>query len=166
MSVLLPLTLHLAVAFGAYVFAGSLGVLLMPAARRARLWEEMAESPGLLFGYGALALAVGAAWIMAHQEWMTPLGTLLSLVGWIIALEGVLLLALPALFMRLVLAIRPILVPLCILGLVIGLLLILAGLTGRADARFDLARAPSPPGWTSPPARPRLASSPGSPLKG
>jgi len=131
--------LHLAVAFGVYVFAGSLGVLLMPAERRARLWEEMADSPGLLFGYGALALAVGAAWIMAHQEWVTPLGTLLSLVGWIIAVEGALLLALPALFMRLVLALRPAITPLCILGLIAGLLLVLAGLTGRADALTGLA---------------------------
>ena len=30
---------------------------------------------------------------MVHQEWITPLGTIITLAGWIIAIEGVLLLA-------------------------------------------------------------------------
>ncbi|MBO9575868.1 MAG: DUF2065 domain-containing protein [Sphingobium sp.] len=142
MSVLLPLTLHLAVALGIYALAGSLGLLLMPAERKARLWEEMTDAPGLLFGYGALAFAVGAAWIMAHQEWITPLGTIVSIAGWIIAVEGVLLLAVPALMVRLMLAMRPLTVPLCIVGIVIGALLIMAGLTGIANAVPDYMTTP------------------------
>ena len=134
MSVLLPLTLNLAIALGIYAFAGSLGVLLSPAERRTRLVEEMVESPGLIFAYGAIAFAVGATWVMVHQEWITLLGTIVTLAGWIIAIEGVLLLAFPAIVVRLALAMRPVLVPACIVGIIIGLLLIVLGLTGIANA--------------------------------
>ena len=134
MSVLLPLTMKLALALGIYALAGSLGVLLSSPERRARLFEEMADSPGLMYAYGIIAFAIGATWLMVHQEWLTPLGTIVTLAGWIIAIEGVLLLAFPAIIVRFALALRPVLVPACIVGIVLGALLIILGLTGVANA--------------------------------
>ncbi len=106
----------------------------MPAARIGRLYEELLESPGLVLAYGVIAFAIGAVWLMVHQEWLTPLGLVVSLAGWIILIEGVLMLAAPALIVRVFAVFRPILRPACIVAIVIGLLLVIAGLTGRADA--------------------------------
>ena len=130
----MPLTLHLAVAFGVYIAAASLGMLLMPAARVERLYQELADSPGLVMAYGVIAFVVGAAWIMVHHEWLTGLGMVVSLVGWIMAIEGVLMLAAPAVMIRIALVFRPVLKPACVIAIVVGVLLIVAGLTGRADA--------------------------------
>jgi len=140
MSVLTPLTLHLAVALGVYAIAASLGLLLMPAARTDRLFDEMAESPALILGYGVIAFAIGAAWVTVHRDWMTPLGIIISLSGWWIALEGVALLASPALMVGIARALRPQIRLWSIIAMVIGALLILAGVTGIADAGGALSR--------------------------
>ena len=142
MSVLLPLTLKLAIVLGIYAVAGSLGLLLSPPERRTRLFEEMTESPGLVFGYGVIAFAIGAAWLLVHQEWLTPLGTIVTLAGWIIAIEGVLLLAFPAIMIRFALATRKVLVPACIVGIILGVVLIILGLTGVANAVPDYVATP------------------------
>ena len=134
MSVLMPLTLHLAVALGVYIAAASLGMLLMPAARVDRLYADLADSPGLILAYGVIAFAVGAVWLMVHQEWITPLGIIVSIAGWVVAVEGVLMLVAPALMIRLSAVFRPILRPACIVAILLGALLVFAGLTGRADA--------------------------------
>ncbi|HEY1124594.1 MAG TPA: DUF2065 domain-containing protein [Sphingobium sp.] len=134
MSVLMPLTLHLAVALGVYIVAASLGMLFTPAARVDRLYAELADSPGLILAYGVIAFAIGAAWLMVHQEWITPLGIIVSIAGWIFAAEGVLMLAAPALMVRLAAVFRPILRPACIVAILLGALLVFAGLTGQADA--------------------------------
>jgi len=141
MSVYLPLTLHLAVALGAYAFAGSLGMMLMPRERTDRLFEEIGQSPGLMFAYGVIALAIGSVWIMAHRDWISPLGIVISAAGWWIALEGVVMLAFPAAVARFAAMLRPQIRLWLVLGLVLGLLLIVAGLTGRADALPLLPRA-------------------------
>jgi hypothetical protein len=142
MSALLPLTLKLAIALGIYALAGSLGVLLSSAERRTRLFEELVESPGLIFGCGVIAFAIGATWLMVHQEWITPLGIIVTLAGWIIAIEGVLLLAFPAIVVRFAGALRPVLVPACRVGIVLGVLLIILGLTGVANAVPDYMTSP------------------------
>lgn len=134
MSVYLPLTLHLAVALGVYAFAGSLGMLLMPRERLDRLFDEMGQSPGLMFAYSVIAFAVGAALIMVHHDWISPLGIVVTLAGWLIGIEGVAMLAFPSAMARIAAAFRPQIRLWCVLGLVLGALLILAGLAGRADA--------------------------------
>lgn len=134
MSVFMPLTLHLAVALGAYIVIASLGMLLAPADRIDRLYEEVRDSPGLMLAFGVFAFAIGAAWLMAHREWLTPLGIVVSIAGWIFVIEGVLMLVAPAIMVRLFAAFRPILRPACLVAILIGALLIFAGLTGRADA--------------------------------
>ncbi len=134
MSVLVPLTLHLSVALGVYCLAASLGLLIAPRERIAGLFEEMADSPGLLYAFGLITLAIGSAWIMAHREWTTPLGIAVSLAGWIAAIEGVLLLALPGLMVRIMLVFRSIVRPCAVAGVLIGLVFILLGLLGRPDA--------------------------------
>jgi len=134
MSVFMPLTLHLAVALGAYIVVASLGMLLAPADRIDRLYEEMQDSPGLMLAFGVIAFAVGAAWLMAHREWITPLGFAVSIAGWIFVIEGLLMLVAPAVMVRLFAVVRPILRPACVVAILVGALLIFAGLTGRADA--------------------------------
>lgn len=140
MSVLMPITLNLAIALGIYALAGSLGMLLMPAERADRLFDELLESPGLVFAYGLIAFAIGATWIMVHRDWMTPLGIVISLAGWWIALEGVVMLALPGLMARIARILRPRIRLWCMIGIVIGALLILAGVTGVADAGAAMSR--------------------------
>ncbi|MBO9581529.1 MAG: DUF2065 domain-containing protein [Sphingobium sp.] len=134
MSVFMLLTLHLAVALGVYIVVASLAMLLAPADRIDRLYEEMRDSPGLMLAFGVFAFAIGAVWLMVHREWITPLGIVISVVGWIFAVEGVLMLVAPAVMVRLFAVFRPILRPACMVAIVIGALLVLAGLTGRADA--------------------------------
>lgn len=134
MSVLMPLTLNLAVALGVYALAGSIGILLSPPERTARLFDEIANSPGLIFAYGVIAFAIGATWIMVHHDWITPLGIIISLAGWLITIEGVLFLAFPQVLVAFALKFKSNMKPWCLIGIVLGLLLIVAGLTGIADA--------------------------------
>ncbi len=125
-----PLTLHLMGAIGLYMLAIGSGALLAPE-RWAKLGDEMAESPGLSIVMGLVTFAIGAALLGVHHGLGDPLQILVSAIGAIGALEGLLILAVP----RVMIAIgapffaRPRGWAIFITAL--GLLFILIGLLGR-----------------------------------
>ena len=94
------MTLWLSVLLGAYLVAGGLGALL-----RADIWPELVaefeRSPALVAVTGALAFTVGAIIVSIHNVWTSPAAIIVSAAGWIAVAEGLVLLAVPRLWLRL-----------------------------------------------------------------
>jgi uncharacterized protein YjeT (DUF2065 family) len=92
-------TAWLSVLLGAWLLAGGLGVLL-----HASLWPEIVadfeRSPALVAITGAVAFAVGALIVTFHNLWTSPAAILISAAGWMAVLEGLTLLAVPNLWLR------------------------------------------------------------------
>ena len=126
----IPLTLHLAILIGLYELAVGVAVL------SGRMdWEamlgEFERSPGLTFVTGFLAFAVGGTMVLVHNHWTDPLAIVVSLVGWIAAAEGLLIMVMGRSLMILS---RPLVRYPKAIGAaasLFGLALILAGLTGH-----------------------------------
>jgi len=126
------LTLHLAVLIGLYLVAAGVGGLTGQA-RWDEVTAEIGRSPGLTYLLGAVAFAIGALIVMLHNRWTDPLACAVSFVGWAALTEGLVLLAHPPAWLALA---RPTLRHLravAVAAVLIGALLLLAGLTGRAD---------------------------------
>lgn len=127
------LTLSLAKAFGVYMIAGGLSGLLA----RDR-WEAILvnfrEKAGLTYISGVFVFTLGAAIIMAHNIWTDPLAIFISLFGWVAAAEGLVLIAYPEPLLKWSASfLRPGAVRAWAIGIVVvGALLILLGLIGRA----------------------------------
>jgi uncharacterized protein YjeT (DUF2065 family) len=129
--VLAPLTLKLAEAIGLYLIAAGIGLTLSPARWRG-LIDEIEGSPGLAIVMGAVAFWIGAGLLLAHRDTSSPLALIVTAFGVIAAFKGVLILACPAMLKLY----RPLMGNPRLWGivaLVAGILLFLAGLTGRAD---------------------------------
>ena len=129
----IPLTLSLSLAFGIYMLAAGL-MLLRHGDRMVAILDAFEKSPALMYVTGAFTYALGAAVIVAHHVWLDPLGVIVSLLGWIIAIEGLLLIVWPEPLLSLG---RRLMQPstistVAIVTLVIGALLTLCGLTGTA----------------------------------
>ena len=94
-------TAWLSVLLGAYLVAGGIGVSL-----RGHLWSDMLDdfnrSPGLTAITGMAAFAIGAVIVSVHNVWTGPAAIIVSAVGWIAVAEGLALLAMPDLYLRLV----------------------------------------------------------------
>jgi hypothetical protein len=126
------LTLHLCVLIGLYMVAAGIGGLT-GAARWDALIGELERSAGLTYLLGAVAFAAGALVVMIHNRWTDPLACLVSVVGWAALAEGLVVLAHPPAWLALA---RPMLRHIravAIVSLLFGALLLVAGLTGRAD---------------------------------
>jgi len=91
---LIPLTLTLARAYGVVILAVALSALLAPARLKSAL-DEFARSPGLTFLAALLAVVLGMALVILHSVWADFPAALVSLLGWVILLKGILLLAAP-----------------------------------------------------------------------
>lgn len=61
----------------------------------AKISEDFEKSPGLTFLGGFIALAIGATLVEYHNRWSTDWTVLVTLVGWISLLKGVLFIAFP-----------------------------------------------------------------------
>jgi len=125
-----PLTLHLLGAIGLYMSAIGAGALLAPE-RWQKIGEEMESNAGLTIAVGLLTYAIGVALLGVHHGLADPLQILVTAIGAIAALEGLLILAVP----RVMIAIgapflaRPRAWAFVTTGL--GLVFILIGLIGR-----------------------------------
>ena len=94
------ITIWLSVLLGAYLLAGGIGALV-----QGNLWPEIIaefeRSPALVAISGAVAFAIGALIVSIHNVWSDPAAILVSAAGWIAVAEGLALLAVPALWLRL-----------------------------------------------------------------
>jgi uncharacterized protein YjeT (DUF2065 family) len=127
------LTLDLATAIGLYGIAAGIGLLTAPDRMRAMV-DDLVRVPGLGFALGLGMFAIGTAILIPHHILYDPLSVIVTVLAALFALEGLVLIAAPQLLTGLA---RPFLANprlWAIVSLVLGLLMLLAGLTGRADA--------------------------------
>jgi uncharacterized protein YjeT (DUF2065 family) len=89
-----PLTLHLLGAIGLYMVATGAGALLAPD-RWQSLGEEMERNAGLTMLMGLVTFAVGVALLGVHHGLADPLQIVVTAIGAIAAIEGLLILAVP-----------------------------------------------------------------------
>ena len=132
MTTAIPLTLHLLVLIGLYELAAGIAGLTGRIDWRA-MTDEFVRSPSLSFITGFMVFALGGVMIMNHHHWTDLLAIIVSLVGWIALAEGILMM----------IAAKPLLIffrPLIgsqravsLFAAVVGIILIVLGLTGRAD---------------------------------
>ena len=128
----IPLTLHLLVLIGVYELAagiaGLAGCIDWP-----KMLDEFESSPALTFVTGFAAFAVGAAINLAHHHFTDLLAIIVSAIGWIVLVEGVMIMACPRPLLRFSRGLVGNQKAISILAALFGAALILLGLTGRAD---------------------------------
>jgi lipid-A-disaccharide synthase-like uncharacterized protein len=128
----IPLTFHLLVLMGLYELAAGVAGFTGRISWLAIL-DEFERSPALTFITGFMVFALGGVVILVHCIWTDPLAILVSAIGWIAAVEGLLLMVAPGplfAFSRRLAGNQRLI---SLLAIAFGLLLILLGLTGRAD---------------------------------
>ena len=132
MTTAIPLTLHLAVLIGLVCLATGIGGLVGQN-RWVEIVDEMERSPALLLAVAFVGIALGLVVILAHHSFADPLAAVVTFIGAWSFLEGLVLLAIPGAYLRFV---RPLLrhaKAWAVFAAVLGLALIVAGLTGHAD---------------------------------
>ena len=85
---------------------------------------------------GAVALLFGLIVVAGHQYWRGPAAIIVSLLGWLVVLRGLLLLAFPSTFISLannMIGLHALWVPLCIVFALVGLYLTYVGWAPGAD---------------------------------
>lgn len=128
-----PLTLSLALATGLYVLAGGTAMLRLGDKAEALL-ADFQNSPALTYIAGIMTFAIGVAIILTHNIWSDGLAIFVSLLGWVAAIEGLVLIAWPEPLWALGRAMmKPTAIKFFSFGmLALGALLSLLGLTGTA----------------------------------
>jgi len=132
MTTAIPLTLHLLVLIGLYELAAGIAGLIGRIDWQA-MTVEFVGSPSLSFVTGFMVFAIGGVMIMNHHHWTDPLAVIVSLVGWIALVEGILMM----------IAAKPLLIffrplvgsqkAISLFAAALGIVLIVLGLTGHAD---------------------------------
>ena len=125
------LTLRLAEAIGLYMIVIGVGGLATPQRWRAMM-DDLQRSPGLVMAIGFPVFAVGAALVLIHSIWTDPLAVIISLIAYAALIEGALLLAVPGPLIRVGFWSVRFTRAWAMVSIVLGILLFLAGLTGRA----------------------------------
>lgn len=131
METMSVITLHLAVLIGLVCLATGLGGLSGPG-RWPEMIDEFERSPGLMLAIAFAGVVFGLVIILAHPYWGDPLAVAVSLIGWASFVEGLALLAIPGAYLGMI---RPALRfarAWSIVATILGLILIVAGLAGRA----------------------------------
>ena len=131
MTTTIPLTLHLLVLIGLYELAAGVAGLT-GRINWTEMLDEFERSPALTFVTGFAAFAIGGAIALSHDLWTDVPAGIVSAIGWIAIIEGLLLMAAPksllAFSRRLVRSQRAI----SLVAALFGAALILIGITGRA----------------------------------
>ena len=128
------LTLDFAKALGLYIIVTGLAGLFAPD-RWKLVMDDYARSPGLVYFTAVLVFGLGLVLVMIHNLWTDPLAIIISLVNWIILVEGICLMALPEALLKLgaaAVASRGVVRVWAIFALIAGAALLAAGLTGHA----------------------------------
>lgn len=129
------LTLDFAVAFGVYMIAGGLSGVLTPD-RWTKVLEGFMENDALVYISGVFVFVLGAAMIMVHNIWSDTLSGFISLVGWVAAIEGLIIIIYPKPLMDFSASLvsRSVVKYFAIGVTALGLLVALMGLTGTVAA--------------------------------
>jgi len=130
MTTLSMLTLQLAEALGLYLILIGLSGLAAPQRWRAAM-DDLAASPGLQMTMGVGVFAIGVAIAIAHSRLSDPLAIIVTVIGWLALLEGALLIVTPRPLLRIGRWSLGFTRIWAIAALVLGVLLALAGLTGK-----------------------------------
>jgi len=131
MTTISVLTLRLAEAIGLYLIVVGIGGLAAPQRWR-QMMDDLERSPALVMAMGFAVFAVGAALVLVHSIWTDPLSAIVSVVGYVALIEGALLLAVPAPLIGIGRWSLNFTRVWAIVSIALGVLLFLAGLTGRA----------------------------------
>jgi uncharacterized protein YjeT (DUF2065 family) len=126
-----PATIPLALLIGFVCLASGIAAMLAPAEAPEAI-GELERSPLLGAAAAFAAILFGAFVILFHRSWASPLAILVSLIGWVIFVEGLVLLGAPRLYARIA---RPLMRHARSWGLfalVLGAFLIAGGLAARA----------------------------------
>ena len=82
----------IAALIGLYFLSAGIGLLVERSAIRHML-NELKSSPMLAYLGGVMAFAIGAAIVAVHNDWSSILAGIVSFIGWMCLVEGILLLA-------------------------------------------------------------------------
>jgi hypothetical protein len=132
MTTAIPLTLQLLILIGGYELAAGLAGFTGRINFQAMI-EEFERSPSLTFMTGFIVYIIGGILVMAHSHWTDLLAIIVSAVGWIAVVEGLMIMVWPG---PLLAFSRPFVrsqQAVSIFAMLLGIILILLGLTGRAD---------------------------------
>jgi len=131
MMTAIPLTLNLLILFGIYALAAGIAGLTGRINWRTLL-DEFERSPALTFVTGLTVYVLGAAVVLVHWIWTDAPAIIVSAIGCIAAVEGLLIMTAPGplfAFSRRLAANQKLI---SMLSAALGLLLIGLGLSGRA----------------------------------
>lgn len=131
MDTISVLTLRLAEAIGLYMIVIGISGLSAPQRWR-QMMDDLAKSPGLVMALGFPVFAAGAALVLIHSIWRDPLSIIVSAIGYVALIEGALLLAVPGPLLKIGFWSLNFTRVWAIVSIALGILLFLAGLTGRA----------------------------------
>ena len=132
MTTAIHLTLHLLVLIGLYELAAGIAGLTGRIDWRAMM-EEFERSPSLALVTGFVVFVIGGVMIMNHHHWTDPLAIIVSAIAWIALVEGLLIMIAAR---PLLIFFRPVVVnqrTISLFAAIFGIVLIILGLTGRAD---------------------------------
>ena len=128
-----PVTLQLAMVIGAMALAAGIGGW-----RRPQMWPEMFDelerSPGLTLAIAFVAIILGALILVLPGGWSDPLAIAVLLVRAASLADGLILLAVPRAYVRLVKPLVRFARPWAAFAMALGLIFLLAGLAGTTPA--------------------------------
>jgi hypothetical protein len=128
------LTLHLARAYGVVVITVALAALFLPGRMQAAL-ADFERSPGLAFLAALFAVILGLFMVTVHTSFVDAPAVVVSLLGWLVLIKGILLLAAPEGLLKLGAAATTTASTVRIWGviaLILGAVYLAIGLAGRA----------------------------------
>ncbi len=88
----LSLTEFLALAFGLYMIAAGVG-LLYEGENYNQIIVEFKDNAAIGYIAGIMVFALGVVIIRVHNDWSSVVAGVVSLIGWVALIEGVLMLA-------------------------------------------------------------------------
>lgn len=127
------LTLAMAKAFAVYMIAGGLSGIISQKSWIAIL-DEIEGRAAVPFVTGVFVYVLGVVIIIAHNYWTDILAGFISLIGWVAAIEGLIMIVMPSALLGLARAVaQPLILKMFAIGTTAGgVLLLLAAMTASA----------------------------------
>lgn len=127
-----PVTLQLAMLIGAVALASGIGGWRHPE-MWPQMFDELERSPATALAVALVAVIFGALVLVLPGGWSDPLAIAVSAIGLASLAEGLIMLAVPAAYIRLVKPLLRFARPWAAVSMLLGLAFIVAGLLGRAS---------------------------------